>query len=316
MLTKYILPAVAAIGIVFAVSFVVAGNKPVAATLPVALPAQAPFSNYVAGAGIVESSTENISIGTPVAGVVTKLDHWIGDHVKAGDVLFRIDSRDQEAELKVRRALLESAKANVEAQEATVADAENQWTKVKQLGPRAMSQEDLDKRKFAAQAAEAKLTQAKADVVSDQASIEATETELERRIIRATVDGTVMQCKIHVGEFAPAAAVASTADPLMVLGNTDVLNVRVDVDENDVWRIDTTKAAMAYVRSNRDLSTPLKFVRVEPLVVPKKSLTGDSSERVDTRVLQLLYSFDPKTLKNIYVGQQMDVFIEAAPIGK
>jgi HlyD family secretion protein len=51
-------------------------------------------------------------------------------------------------------------------------------------------------------------------------------------------------------------------------------------------------------------------------VVPKKSLTGDSSERVDTRVLQLLYSFDPKSLKNVYVGQQMDVFIEAAPIGK
>jgi hypothetical protein len=52
---------------------------------------------------------------------------------------------------------------------------------------------------------------------------------------------------------------------------------------------------------------------VEPFVVPKKSLTGDSTERVDTRVLQGLYSFDPKSLP-VYVGQQMDVFIEAAPI--
>jgi hypothetical protein len=49
-------------------------------------------------------------------------------------------------------------------------------------------------------------------------------------------------------------------------------------------------------------------------VLPKQSLTGDSSERVDTRVLQAIYSFDPKTMKNIYVGQQMDVFIEAQPI--
>jgi multidrug efflux pump subunit AcrA (membrane-fusion protein) len=316
MLTRIILPIIAIVGAVFAVVFVQAGNKPVAATLPVADPARAPYSNYVAGAGIVEASSENINIGTPVAGVVTRLDHWIGDHVKAGDILFRIDSRDQDAELKVRKAALASAQANVLAQEANVADMENQWEKVKEIGPRAMSQEDLDKRKFAAQQAEAKLTQARADVVSAQASIDATQTELERRIIRAPVDGTVMQCKIHVGEFAPAAAVAASSDPLMVLGNTDVLNVRVDVDENDAWRIDTNKAAMAFVRSNRDLSTALKFVRVEPLVVPKKSLTGDSSERVDTRVLQLLYSFDPTSLKNIYVGQQMDVFIEAPPIGR
>jgi HlyD family secretion protein len=48
--------------------------------------------------------------------------------------------------------------------------------------------------------------------------------------------------------------------------------------------------------------------------VPKKSLTGDSTERVDTRVLQVIFSFEPGELP-IYVGQQMDVFIEAsAPI--
>lgn len=45
-------------------------------------------------------------------------------------------------------------------------------------------------------------------------------------------------------------------------------------------------------------------------MVPKVSLTGQSTERTDTRVLQVIYSFDPATLP-IYVGQQMDVFIEA-----
>jgi hypothetical protein len=54
----------------------------------------------------------------------------------------------------------------------------------------------------------------------------------------------------------------------------------------------------------------MRFVRFEPYVVPKKSLTGDSTERVDTRVLQVIYSFDRGSLP-IYVGQQMDVFIDA-----
>jgi HlyD family secretion protein len=54
---------------------------------------------------------------------------------------------------------------------------------------------------------------------------------------------------------------------------------------------------------------------VEPYVTPKTSLTGSSTERVDTRVLQVIYSFDRNALP-AYVGQQMDVFIETpeAPV--
>ncbi|MGH2670462.1 MAG: efflux RND transporter periplasmic adaptor subunit, partial [bacterium] len=55
----------------------------------------------------------------------------------------------------------------------------------------------------------------------------------------------------------------------------------------------------------------LTLVRFEPLIVPKRSLTGDSTERVDTRVLQALYRFERGVLP-ISVGQQMDVYIDAA----
>src|SRR5213076_2882800 len=98
--------------------------------------------------------------------------------------------------------------------------------------------------------------------------------------------------------------------PLMVLGATDTLVVRVDVDENDAWRFKEGAKAVAFVRGNRDLSTELTFDRVEPYVTPKRSLTGESTERVDTRVLQVLYSFEHGALP-VYLGQQMDLFIEA-----
>src|SRR5258708_37761814 len=112
MFTRYVLPAVALFGVIFAVLFVHAGNKPVPASQPVADPAQAPFASYVAGAGIVEASTENMPVGTLVPGVVSELYKNIGDRVKAGEPLFRIDSRDLEAELAVRNAALSSSKAN------------------------------------------------------------------------------------------------------------------------------------------------------------------------------------------------------------
>jgi hypothetical protein len=69
-------------------------------------------------------------------------------------------------------------------------------------------------------------------------------------------------------------------------------------------------AAVATVRGNANLKTKLSFVRFEPYVLPKKSLTGDNTERVDTRVLQVIYRVDDNKLP-LFVGQQMDVFIDA-----
>jgi HlyD family secretion protein len=68
--------------------------------------------------------------------------------------------------------------------------------------------------------------------------------------------------------------------------------------------------AVGYLRGNKAISVPLKFVRFEPYVIPKVSLTGESTERVDTRVLQAIYSFERGNLP-IYVGQQMNVYIDA-----
>ena len=53
-------------------------------------------------------------------------------------------------------------------------------------------------------------------------------------------------------------------------------------------------------------------MRVEPHVIPKKSLTGDNTERVDTRVLQVIYALEQGP-RRVYVGQQLDVYIEGAP---
>ena len=99
------------------------------------------------------------------------------------------------------------------------------------------------------------------------------------------------------------------SDSSMLIGNDDRLFVRADIDENDAWRIQPGAHAVAFVRGNPNLHTTLKFERVDPYVLPKTSLTGDSTERVDTRALQVIYSFDHTTLP-IYVGQQVDVFIE------
>lgn len=286
---------------------VVNGSKTPPPSPPVVDPGAPPFKTSVAGAGIVEANTENIAIGTLVAGVVSEIYVSVGDQVKAWDPLFKIDDRDLKAQLAMRQTTLRVAKANAKVEKAQLDDLKNQLERAEILSRKqVISVDELDRRRYAVQTAEAKVAHARAEIASAQAQVKETETNLDRIIIRAPCDGKVLQSKIHRGEFAPAGV---TQTPLMLFGNTSPLNVRVDVDENDAWRVHPAAPAVALLRGNRGIKTPLKFVRFEPYVVPKKSLTGDSTERVDTRVLQVVYRIEGSDLP-VFAGQQMDVFIE------
>jgi multidrug efflux pump subunit AcrA (membrane-fusion protein) len=160
--------------------------------------------------------------------------------------------------------------------------------------------------------AKARLDSANAQVQQADSQVASAVIVLDRLIIRAPADGEILQVNIRPGEYAQAGPLNT---PLLVMGDLDQLNVRVDIDENDAWRFRPGGKAIAYLRGNRNFSTPLTLAYVEPYVIPKRSLTGDSTERVDMRVLQALYQFDRSRLP-AYVGQQVDVFIEAPEFGE
>lgn len=307
MLPKYTLPLLAAAGFLFGAYTAVSSNRPVPVAQPVAEPANSPFKTFIAGAGIVEAQSQNIAIGTPLSGIVTRVPVKVGDAVKAGALLFLLDDREATADLAVKTADLAKAKAAVGEAEAARTDAQTLWDLAAAITDRrAISIEELDRRRNALLIAKAKVDSARAEVLQAEAALAAVRTTLDLLQVRAPVDGEVLQVNIRVGEFAQAGALNT---PLMLLGSMDKLHIRVDIDENDAWRFHKDGKAVAYLRGNRSFSADLTLVWVEPYVIPKRSLTGDSTERVDTRVLQALYSFDRQRLP-AYVGQQMDVFIE------
>jgi len=291
----FVLPVVALAALVFGVISIVQSQPRREVTTPPSPPPVSSYAQTVAAVGLVETSTENIAVGTEIAGVITKIYVDVGNRVKAGDPLFSIDSRATRAELATGHAAVQVA-------EAALAEAKYQLELGQRLtNQRVLSVEENKNRGFAAQKAEAQLAQARAQLKS-------TETDLERLTVRAPVDGQVLQVKVHLGEFAPTGALPT---PLILLGSVDKLHVRVDVEEHEAWRVLPEARAAASVRGNSNLKAPLTFVRFEPFVVPKKSLTGDSTERVDTRVLQVIYRIEDNNLP-LFVGQQMDVFIDAS----
>ena len=329
MLSKYLLPSLAVLGVGFAISTIASGSRPPEIARPVAEPARASFTKFIAGSGIVEPSSKTIAIGSPLSRCVAQVLARVGDDVAEGTPLFRLDDRDLRGELSIRltarataRARLERllslpraedlppAKARVAEAEARLADASNLLALAEGVSDvRAISREEVERRRHEVEAARARLDGARgelASLVAAASSVRATEIELDRLVVRAPIAGTILQVNVRRGEFAPAGALET---PLMLIGDLDPLHVRVDVDENDAWRFRPGAPATASIRGNGGIGAQLRFEYVEPYVVPKRSLTGDTSERVDTRVMQVVYAFERGELP-IQVGQLMDVFIE------
>jgi multidrug resistance efflux pump len=351
-LGKFLVPLLAVAFLAFAILHVVRASQTLPDPPPPAEPPRTPFGNTVAGAGLVEAETENISVGSALAGVVLEVYvpvDKVGQRVKAGDPLFRVDDRHLKAQLAYQEATLAAARAQLSKLEqqprpeelppsaakvgtalANVRLQEDLAERARQLRPSgAMPAEEATQRLLSLEASRQQLAQAEAEyallkagawkpdidiaraaVAQAEAQVQQTRTELDRALVCAPVDGDVLKVYVHPGEYVGA----QPGQALVVLGHLGRLHVRVDISEHDIDRFRPGAPARAVSRGKARQEYPLRFVRVEPYVVPKKSLTGDNTERVDTRVLQVIYALAGADGR-VYVGQQLDVFLDVAAPG-
>jgi RND family efflux transporter MFP subunit len=306
-----ILPIIAVGSLAWAVSSVVSSQPKREVTEPPVMPPRTSFERTIAAIGLVEPSSEAIALGSHRNGVVEKVMVALGDDVKAGQPLIRLDTRDLQAELAVGHATVAEAEAKVMVAKAEETQARRNWEFAEKLkDSRAISEEERTQRETVFAMATAQVKSAEAACRLAKERLRLTHTEIERSVVNAPIDGTILQLKVRAGEYVAAALAGSS--PWMTLGQTKVLHLRADVDEHEAWRVNAGAKARAHVRGNPELNVDLEFVRFEPLVVPKKSLTGDATERVDTRVLQVIYRMVGTVPKRLFIGQQMDVFVEAS----
>jgi len=282
-------------------------NKP-AAPPPLAEPSRSPYKFSIAATGIIEAARENVNVATTKPGLVTKVWPGVGSDVKTGDPLFQIDPREATARAATLRAQLAVEEASIAAAQVGLAEARDQLQRVSSpASAKVITEDELKRRSFAVQSAEALITRNTTQLDAAKAQLAQAETELEVLTVRASRDGRILRLNLREGEYANA----NPPEPLMVLGEIESLQIRADVDEQNAPAIETGRAATAYIKGDSKNKLPLTFVRIDPFVVPKKSLTGDSTERVDTRVLQVIFNLKKPAGKTLYVGQQVDVYIES-----
>jgi HlyD family secretion protein len=347
LVTQRVLPALS-LGLLAFAGWYVWSTRPVAEhPAPPTAPAVNPYADSLAASGIVESRTENIAMGSETAGVVVEVLVAVGDEVLPGTPLFRLDDRDLRGQLAVSEAAVAEAKSLLvrleaqprqeeiplrvaavnEAKSMVVRESDALQRTQETFARKVSTEQELIDRREALATAEARLARAQADlellqagawqydrdvsralVTKEEAALERTRIDLDRLVVRALVKGRVLQVNVRPGEFVGT----PPNQPLVVLGDTERLHVRVDIDEYEIPRFRAGLPATAVPRGDLQRKYPLTFVRVEPFVIPKKSLTGDTTERVDTRVLQVIYEADTDGRPPLFVGQQVEVFIDAA----
>jgi multidrug resistance efflux pump len=309
----------------------------------------APYENSIAATGIVEASDRNYNLAPPTSGQLTALYVKENDIVHRGDKLYTIDDREQrtiveqaDANVAKARATVETAQAdiftqqaNVNSAKAAVDTAKATYDDAAQIADRneglhkdgivsdqanmtsAKTRDADDARWKQAQAqlkqAEAQLRNSEASLTEQQANLltmiatrDQQRVLLDKMTVHAPADGKILQVNNRVGEY-----LSSTSGTSPVLfGDTDSLMVRVDVDEINASHVLPGSTATAMLKGDSTRQFPMQFVRIVPYMVPKENLTGSNSERVDVRVLQLEFRFEPPQFP-VYVGQQVDVFIHS-----
>jgi RND family efflux transporter MFP subunit len=314
--SRALLPLIAVIGIIVSVVLIARGQPDREIVDPAETPARAEGqlarAARVAGSGVVEPSSEIIDIGTAVSGLVSRVLVRPGDYVARGQPLFTIDDRSVRARLREAEAGIAQARAAIAEAEAAQGTASRNLALFRAVSdPAAVSRAEIVRAEGELASARGRATSARAQLAAAEAQAASARTELGRLTVTAPISGTILRAEVKPGEFVSAGNQSGNSVPFLQMGETRPLHVRIDIDEDEIARLGPQAPAFVSPRGSADRQVRARFVRAEPLVVPKRSLTNSAAERVDVRVLQVIYALPDGQDGLFRIGQQVDAFIPA-----
>ncbi len=293
-------------------------NKP---QPPAFNPASNPYAKGIYANGIVESSQEsgeNINIYPEVSGAVTRIAVAEGQHVQAGTPLLSIDDSLQRATVEQQKAQADAAFAQIALAKAnlkSLMDTLEKQEKSHRMDARSVSLDVLDSARNSVEVAKASLAVAEKQYQAALKSHQASSVLLSKYVVKAPSAGTVLAVNAAAGGYVSSQGAYDSYTgnlmPPVVMGSAgDTADVRCYVDEILVGRLPAPSRmhARMFIRGS-DINIPLEYVRVQPYVTPKIELSNQRTERVDVRVLPVIFRFKRPRDVALYPGQLVDVYI-------
>ena len=309
MTTLKPLYALALAGTALAACSAVVMNTHGAAQAPLFKPSPDPYAEGIYANGMIESyqgQGVDIALNPQVSGAVAAVLVREGQSVRQGQPLLRLDDSVQRA----TTGQLAAQVANAAAIHQSAADTRAKQERSYALDPRSVAKDTLDTARNAEAIAATGLEVARK-------AHAASEVLLDKYVVRAPRDGVILALTATVGSYASPQGTfdprSGATQPAITLGTPqNRLQVRAYVDEILVSRLPAPNRMVAQMTPRgTSRHVALRFEHIQPYVSPKIELSDQRQERVDVRVLPVVFSFAPPPGLAIYPGQQVDIYIGA-----
>ena len=297
----------------------------------------------VVAPGNVEPASEEVKLGSELDGKLQTVTVDEGDRVRRGQVVAILENADYTARVEMARArvaeqkaaldrLLNGARveerreadAAVHEAEAVLENATVEWQRRRQLlDAGAISRTEADSAEREYRVAQARLAavreharfvsadaraderaRAEAEVRASEAELANAQALLQKTIVRSPIDGVVLRRHRKTGE----SVIARDTTPIVSIGSTGTLRIRVDVDETDVSRLSIGQSAYVTADAYGDRRFTGRVVRIGQILGPKNVRTDRATEKQDTKILETLIELDPG--QTLPVGLRVDAVIQ------
>lgn len=293
--------------------------------------------------GRVEAISENIEIGTQLDGRLSSVPVEEGQSVERGQILAVLDNADFAARVRLAEAAIREreaelmrlkngsraearleAAAQVREAEVVLDHARRERDRRKQILERgAISQAEFDAMDREFRTAEARvetlrqrlalikdetrqedILRAEAEIERARAQKAEAESMLAKTIIRSPIRGVILRRHKQAGESVST----SLNNPILVVGDTSRLRVRVDIDETDVAKVQLGQRASIRAAAFGEKAFTGSVVKIGSILGRKNVMTDEPTERVDRKVLETLVELDPG--QQVPLGLRVDTYIQ------
>ncbi|MGE0590418.1 MAG: efflux RND transporter periplasmic adaptor subunit [Cyclobacteriaceae bacterium] len=263
------------------------------------------ITEKVSASGTVQPVTE-VKLAPEVSGEIIELHVEDGDSVKLGEVLVKIrpdvwlsQLERSEATLNQQRANVESAKAALSRSEATFIRAEQEFNRQQQLWNEKviseaewqLAQQNFKIAKNDLESAKQSLEAAKYIVRSTEASVRESRENVRRTTVSAPMRGVISKLNVKKGERVVGTAQMAGTEMLRI-ADLNTMEVRVDVNENDIVRVHLNDTVMIEVDAYSNVDKVFKGVVTNIANTAKEKLSADAITEFEVRILILRSSYE------------------------
>jgi multidrug resistance efflux pump len=277
--------------------------------------------------GRVEAINGELEVSAQMSGTLVSVKVMEGDRVTRGTVLAEVDARRERAAHDLALARLARVKAGTGKEEVDAAEAARdaisaelvradlelqRSVKLQSVTKGAISEDMMDQRRQYAETTRKRLISATKqfealkrgalpeDIALAEAEVAAARTAYELREIHAPSDGTIVLLHKHAGDFVSL----NFPSPILRMANTGELRIRVEVNEQEVYRLKPGMAGDFTTYGEAKSNGKLQVVTLLPAFAPRRLFEPDSTARMDTRTLHALCEVLDGSAQ-VYAGQRI-----------